>query len=168
MEEYMREDVVDQTGKIRYFAYENNMSVKSMSRKCPSAAYLGIAVLPDHRFIINEQGMATVIPKAASRVYGVLWLLSEPDEKTLDHYKRIGEGPYIKSIRDIEVAEGLTGKAMLYVSRNFVYGVPGKSYMDEILANAEKHHFPRHYINELKQWSKKDGPGEDETIVLPR
>jgi hypothetical protein len=168
MEEYLREDVIDQNGKVRYFAYENNMSVKSMSRKCPSASFLGVVKLPDHRFIINEQGSATVIPKAAARVYGVLWLLSEADEKTLDHYKRIGDGPYTKKIREIEVSEGETVKAMLYVSWNFVYGVPGKSYLDEILANAEKHNFPRHYINELRQWTKKDGPGEDETIVLPR
>jgi hypothetical protein len=168
MEEYMREDVIDQTGKIRYFAYENNMSVKSMSRKCPSALFLGVVILPNHRFIINEQGIATVIPKAAARVYGVLWLLGEADEKTLDHYKRIGEGPYTKNIRDIEIAEGQTAKAMLYVSRNFVYGVPGKSYLDEILTNAEKHNFPKHYISELKQWSKEGGPGEDETIFLPR
>lgn len=168
MEEYMRQDVLDQTGRVRYFAYENNMSVKTMGRKCPSAVFLGVVKLPDHRFIINEQGIATVIPKAASRVYGILWLLSESDERTLDHYKRIGDGPYIKNNRDIEIAEGRTAKAMLYVSRNFVYGVPGKSYLDEILATAEKHNFPSHYINELKQWSRGEGQEENETIVLPR
>ena len=160
MEDYNRADILDRDGMIRYFAYENNMSVESMARKCPAAVMLGISKLVHHRFIINEQGMATVIPKAASTVFGVLWLLTEEDEETLDRDKRIAEGPYIKSIREIETVKGRTTKAMTYVSSNFIYGLPGQCFMDDILDNAVRLHLPKAYINEIRRWTKASDSGD--------
>jgi hypothetical protein len=167
MEDYNREDILDRDGMIRYFAYENNMCVKSMALKCPSAVMLGVSKLVNHRFIINEQGMATVIPKAASTVFGILWLLNETDETKLDRDKKITEGPYVKSIREIETVKGKTTKAMTYVSTNFMYGLPGRGYIDEILINAAKHHLPKLYVNEIKKWAKAENRSDkDETALL--
>jgi len=159
MEDYNRADILDRDGMIRYFAYEGNMCVESMSRKCPSAVMLGVSKLVHHRFIINEQGMATVIPKAASTVFGVLWLLTEKDEETLDREQGIDEGPYIKSIREIETIRGRTTKAMTYVSSNFIYGLPGLRYMDDILDIAVRLHLPKAYIHEIRRWTKDSDPG---------
>lgn len=160
MEDYKRADILDRDGMIRYFAYENNMCVKSMVRKCPSAVMLGVSKLVNHRFIINEEGMATVIPKAASTVFGILWLLNETDEETLDRDKGIDEGPYIKSIREIETVRGRTTKAMTYVSTNFMYGLPGHGHMDDIIDIAAKLHLPKSYLNEIRRWSIDENAGD--------
>ncbi len=160
MEDYNRADILDRDGMIRYFAYENNMCVESMARKCPASVMLGVSKLVHHRFIINEQGMATVIPKAASTVFGVLWLLTEKDERALDRDQRIAEGPYMKSIREIETIRGKTTKAMTYVSSNFIYGLPGQHCMDDMIDNAVRLHLPKAYINEIRRWTKASDPGD--------
>ena len=68
-----------------YFAYGSNMDQEQMRQRCPEAAFVGTASLPGYMFIINERGVATVIPKADASVPGVVC--------AVEQRRRIGIGP---------------------------------------------------------------------------
>lgn len=101
---------------LLYFAFGSNLSTTQMRARCPGAAAVGLAFLPDYDFIINERGFANVVPSTTSSattttttttapttppspegddyrrggVYGVLYRLSSPAEKErLDRYEGV-------------------------------------------------------------------------------
>ncbi|KAL9584321.1 MAG: hypothetical protein Q9203_004702, partial [Teloschistes exilis] len=39
-----------------YFAYGSNLWLHQMSLRCPSSVYVGVARLPNYRWIINARG----------------------------------------------------------------------------------------------------------------
>ncbi|KAF7440626.1 hypothetical protein PC9H_000972 [Pleurotus ostreatus] len=82
-----------QTGLARpdvlYFGYGSNMWLEQMERRCPQSTYVGIAILEGWRWMINERGYANVVPSAEDHVYGLVYKLSEEDEKSLDVYEGV-------------------------------------------------------------------------------
>jgi hypothetical protein len=47
-----------------YFAYGSNLCVRQMALRCPDAGDPRPAVLPDHDWLINQRGVATLEPFA--------------------------------------------------------------------------------------------------------
>ena len=39
-----------------YYAYGSNMDMTQMETRCPDAEFIGLATLPQYRFLINERG----------------------------------------------------------------------------------------------------------------
>jgi gamma-glutamylcyclotransferase (GGCT)/AIG2-like uncharacterized protein YtfP len=134
-----------------YFAYGSNMSVSQMARRCPSAACRGNASLADHDFLINDRGFATIVPKAQSTVYGILWTLSESHIVSLDEYEGIEVGHYRKE--QIAVCfNGQTVVAMVYVATDSNPGIPEASYIECIVDAATAHGLTLDYIGRLAKW----------------
>jgi Gamma-glutamyl cyclotransferase, AIG2-like len=77
-----------------HFAYGSNMSPAIMRKHAPLAQPIGVATLPDHRFLIMAQGYASVAPLRAKTVYGVLWRLTPRDCVTLAAWENIAGGLY--------------------------------------------------------------------------
>lgn len=76
-----------------YFGYGSNLWLHQMSLRCPSSNYVGIARLESYRWIINDRGYANIVQttNASDVVYGLVYTLTEDDEKRLD----VNEGvPY--------------------------------------------------------------------------
>lgn len=65
-----------------YFGYGLNTNIRSMTYRCPGAALLGHAVLPNHRFRFAFH--ADVVPDDRSTVDGALWRLSDEHMLSLD------------------------------------------------------------------------------------
>ena len=59
-----------------------------------SAEPVGVATLPNYRFLIIAQGYASVAPLRAKTVYGVLWRLTPRDCVTLAAWENIAGGLY--------------------------------------------------------------------------
>ena len=68
----------------RYFAYGSNMVATQMHQRCPTAHDIGMARLGGWRFIINQEGHATIVPDPSAYVLGVLWSLTIACEAALD------------------------------------------------------------------------------------
>ncbi|KAF8316334.1 hypothetical protein DL93DRAFT_2078052 [Clavulina sp. PMI_390] len=83
-----------------------------MSLRCPSSPYIGVARLDGWRFIINQRGVATIVPSdpnsaddKGNHVFGLAYDLAEIDEETLD----INEGvpfQYIKEYMRVRLWDG--------------------------------------------------------------
>ena len=96
------------SGTLLYFAYGSNMNRNQMTFRCPDAEVAGTVQLSGYRLAFRENGggtgVATVLPEPDSFVDGVLWRISERDERRLDHYEGF---PYIqfpiarRNLRDI-------------------------------------------------------------------
>src|SRR5262245_23817551 len=102
----------------QYFAYGSNMVWEQMRLRCPGAQTLGIGKLRDYRFIINQQGVATIVPAATRTVYGVLWEITPSHERTLDDYEGLDDGWYYKALMDIEFSPTARQQSMIYIACN--------------------------------------------------
>src|SRR5436853_668250 len=75
---------------VLYFAYGSNMDWAQMNKRCPSARFVGIAALTEHRVGFTRRsvnrgcGVADVIPEAGRKVWGVVYEVSDLDLDRLD------------------------------------------------------------------------------------
>ncbi|EON66158.1 hypothetical protein W97_05401 [Coniosporium apollinis CBS 100218] len=75
-----------------YFGYGSNLWLHQMAQRCPTSEYLGVARLPNYRWIINDRGYANVVQcrvpsdtkDPVEEVYGLVYSLLENDEARLD------------------------------------------------------------------------------------
>lgn len=136
-----------------YFAYGSNMDVDQMANRCPDAILVGKASLHDHSFELDHTGVATVVERKGSQVYGVLWLISESDERNLDRYEGVGTGCYRKESLPILDSEGRSLPALVYISNRHIHD--GKTYrsgyMDNIIMNAKRLGFNAEYVRHLEE-----------------
>jgi hypothetical protein len=132
----------------RYVAYGSNMCRAQMAERCPAARLLGVAALPERRFLINRQGFATLVFAPAEQAHGVVWALNAEDERSLDRYEGVAEGEYRKET--VMLAEH--GEALIYIAANATPGKPLPAYLDGILTAAAAAGLPLAYRAELARW----------------
>lgn len=142
--------------KRLYFAYGSNMNEAQMALRCPDSKIVGIARLENYRFLINERGVASIAESQGKVVYGLLWSISESDEKQLDRYEGVGKGFYRKSTLSVAVQENQAVDALVYVASSNEPGKPRPGYMERILRGATSHNIPIANIEELKSWLETD------------
>ena len=107
-----------------YFAYGSNISSMQMRTRCPDSIFNGIGYLKDYDFLINERGVATIIPREGSIVYGLVWEVSPKDIESLDIYEGVRQGLYV---RKNDICININPEkilAFIYVSDNLAIGVP--------------------------------------------
>lgn len=67
------------------------MNRNQMTFRCPDAKVVGCVRLEGYRLAFrtngDRNGVATILPEPDSFVDGVLWRISERDERRLDHYE---------------------------------------------------------------------------------
>jgi gamma-glutamylcyclotransferase (GGCT)/AIG2-like uncharacterized protein YtfP len=131
-----------------YFAYGSNMDGAAMLRRCPRSKALGPARLMRHRFFVCADGYASVARDPHRVVWGVLWDLALADVPALDKYESIATGLYSKTLLPVITAWGQR-RAILYVARSTVPGVPKPEYMEGIVAAAAAAGLPEAYRREL-------------------
>ncbi|CAM3113212.1 replication protein [Mycobacterium intermedium] len=139
-----------------YFAYGSNLCVQQMAARCPDAADPRPAVLPDHDWLINQRGVATVEPFTGSQVYGVLWQISDHDLAALDS----AEGVPVRYRRDrLTVAtDNGPGPAWVYIDHRVTPGPPRPGYLPRIIDGARHHGLPQRWIDFLHRWDTTHWP----------
>lgn len=83
-----------------YFAYGSNMNLDQMAYRCPEAEVVGPVRLKDHKLAFRGAGFATILPCAGCSVEGVLWRVTETDERQLDRYVRNGYAGKVPTLKD--------------------------------------------------------------------
>ena len=138
-------------GVILHFAYGSNMSRAVMRRHAPGAEPVGVAALADHCIVITTHGHASVAPKRAETVYGVLWRLTPRDCVTLAAWENIAAGLYRAMTLPVRQA-GRRRMALTYVARARQTGRPKPGYMELVIAAALEWQLPQVYTASLRHW----------------
>lgn len=133
-----------------YFAYGANMDPRHMAECCPGAKRIGVAVLPDHEFVIAAQGFGRAAPSLGSDLPGVLWELTEADIAALDRFEGIAEGTYRQETGEVR-GEGTAHRVMLYQPTDPSPGRPRPDYVEGIIGVAEALGFPEAHLRRLRQ-----------------
>ena len=139
---------------ILHFAYGSNMSRIVMRKHAPDAQPIGVAALANYRFLITAEGYASIEPKRANTVYGVLWRLTPRDRTTLDAWENIAAGLYGAKILPVQQA-GRRRMALTYVARPRQTGLAKAGYMELVIAAALEWQLPRAYTQSLRRWLPK-------------
>ena len=132
-----------------YFSYGLNMDPDGMAGRCPRSRFIGLATLPDHRFQVTCQGVATVVSAPGHRVPGVLWRIAVADLPKLDGFEGVTMGIYGKRFVHVRL-DGRYCRALIYVARVSRPGFSGPGYMDAVVRAAEAAGLPQGHIATLK------------------
>jgi hypothetical protein len=124
-----------------YFAFGSNMVATQMHQRCPAARDMGIVRLDGWRFLINQEGYATIVPDQSAYVLSVLWSLTSACEAALDDYEEIATGLYTKVYIEIQDTP-----ALVYLATNALPGRPRAGYLEAIIAEAYRRGFDPAYI----------------------
>jgi len=128
------------------------MNHQQMIDRCPDVKFKNIGFVVGFKFLINQRGVATIVPKEDSLVYGVIWELSFLDIDYLDHYEGVSNGFYEKKIgAQIITPEGNLS-AFMYIATQSDSGSPRSGYLEKIINAAIKNNINKEYITELKTW----------------
>ena len=123
-----------------------------MRKHAPAAVAVGVASLPNHRFVITADGYASVAPIRAGVVHGVLWRLTPRDRVTLDLWESVPSGQYRAEILPVKLPGGRRAHALVYLARPRGGGRPKAGYMELVLAAARAWKLPPAYITSLQSW----------------
>ena len=135
-----------------YFAYGSNMHRPSMKRRCPGARAVGPAMLDGYRFFVGRDGWGSVMPSPGHTVHGVLWRLTPRDIAALHAYELLHQGLY--DVRYLPMRHGTRRvRAMIYILRRHVPGIPRPGYVEMIAAAARRWKLPEAYVRSVERWS---------------
>jgi iron complex transport system ATP-binding protein len=147
-----------------YFAYGLNMDPAGMQRRCPGAQCLGRARLPNHRFAINIEREATILPEVGAVTHGVLWRVSVRHEAVLDRFEDLAGGLYGKTQLLVYPDGQAAVQAMVYFARDPRPGQPREGNIRTITEAARVQRLPVDYQETLREWARGQVPGTAERM----
>ena len=114
-----------------YFAYGSNLSHEQMQKRCKKPKYIQKFFLENYKLFFcaigNNCGVANIIPKLGSQVFGGVWKISQSDENALDTYERFPK----KYTKDFFIING--EKVMFYIiKKQYSFKPPQRHYIDII------------------------------------
>ncbi len=146
--------------QIKYFAYGSNLDLAQMKIRCPSSELISKGSLSGYRLTFNRYssgwggGVADVIQDQDSKVWGLVFKLSNSDLKRLDSY----EGCYNDQTSLYERWKAVINTPKGQISDVWVYTVvekqkfvqPTLEYLQIIKDAAVRWNFPK--ITEVEAW----------------
>lgn len=138
---------------IHYFAYGSNLATRRLLQRVPQAQLLEVAILRQHRlcFHKNDKGQSGKCDIKWTEdhndiVYGVVYLISQDDRKTLDYYEGHGFG-YLSKTIEATTLNGDRFEALTYYAIDIdIVQQPYHWYKEHVLRGAREHKFPADYI----------------------
>ena len=149
------------------FAYGSNMDYDQMRRRCRSVRCVSIAVLRDHRLCFPRRrrrdgtGVAGVEPCKHSKVWGVVYEISESDVDSLDCHEGFSEkhkgcegsgNSYVREQHDVYANDEDRLTVWIYMAcKQESPPRPSKEYKQKIVSGARHWNLPAEYISGLEQ-----------------
>ena len=148
---------------IHYFAYGSNLATHRLLERIPEAQVHKVAVLKGHQlcFHKNDSGQSgkcdiKMTENHNDIVYGVIYLISQDGQKTLDYYEGHGFG-YLSKTIEITTLDGDRLDALTYYAIDIdEVQQPYHWYKEHVLRGAREHDFPAHYIEQIEQQASID------------
>lgn len=131
----------------RYFAYGSNMDATQMKERCPQSEKKEAAELSGYEFFINKRGVANIRLNKDKKVIGIVYDITEEDERKLDKCEGVQFGTNTKeNLQSIN--------SFYYLAKETDEGKPRDGYLEKIIKAGQDNEFPESYIDELKNWQK--------------
>ena len=150
---------------MEYFAYGSNMAADAMEEACPGHRVIGVALLDDHALMFNRRsvrthtGVADVVPRPGSQVWGVLFEIDDDCLTAID--RKEGEGwAYVREPVTVRVPEtGSEHRAITYVVREKEPAevTPSPEYLERLLDAARERGLPPDYVEALHRPTLPEG-----------
>lgn len=146
-----------------YFAYGSNMDWDQMRERCPSAQFVGKALLRDHKLAFTRKsvergcGVADIVPEKGQKVWGVVYEISERDKGRLDMCEGFDptrdQNAYwrrqVLVLLDGDEDKPLTAWTY-FAQKEQDPPPPSAAYLSLLLKGARHWHLPEEYIRELE------------------
>ena len=141
---------------VKYFAYGSNLDLPQMKRRCPSSKLISKGSLSGYRLTFNifssgwGGGVADVIQDQGSKVWGLVFELSDTDLERLDRYEGYHKdwtSLYERWKTVIDTPNGQVSDVWVYTvveKQKFVKPTP--EYLQIIKDAAVKWNFPKAYL----------------------
>jgi hypothetical protein len=146
-----------------YFGYGSNMNWEQMRGRCPSASFVGAAVLGDHKLAFTRKsvtrgcGVADAVRAEHGKLWGVVYEISDRDIGKLDQSEGYRPGRDKNSYwrRECFVLLGGDKQRPLTVVSYFAEPepnppLPNSEYKELIVSGARHWHLPTDYIASLE------------------
>ncbi|PHH76163.1 hypothetical protein CDD80_1757 [Ophiocordyceps camponoti-rufipedis] len=86
------------TSPRRYLAYGSNLHLEQMAQRCPNSTYLGLGILADYRWQINQRGYANIVAAKDHHIQGLVYEIDAADEARLDVNEGVAKKAYQKRL----------------------------------------------------------------------
>lgn len=149
-----------------YFAYGSNMDARELHKHCPSAEFVTVANLPDHRLAFSRYsaehntGLADAVPQHAHTVWGVVYDVPEMELGRLDRSeghdpgRPASENAYLRVQRHV-YRDGQEHEPIcvwIYLAnREPNAPLPNSVYKGLLVDGAKFWHLPPDYIEQLER-----------------
>lgn len=128
-----------------YFAYGANTNLDNMKHRCPKAKLVGNIILPNWELCFRN--VADIERKNNSKVYGVLWEITDDCEFSLDIYEGYPH-LYRKEYFPVRIKDtGEITDVMFYKMNSNQYGKPNESYYQTIRMGYLDNDLPLNYLD---------------------
>lgn len=127
-----------------------------MQERCSGSAPVEVARLADHRFVINQRGVATVVPARGSAVLGVLWTVTSDHIRSLDGFEGVAKGNYVREVVQVYPEDaGAVVDAWVYIACHSQPGRPRDGYLERVIDGARHFDVDASYVKEsLTPWGQ--------------
>ena len=133
-----------------------------MRQRCPSARFVGVAILRDHRRAFTRRsinrgcGVAAALPAVGQELWGTVFEMSDDDLAALDKSEGCQAGRDKNSYwrRECEVYRGGVDQPPISVATYFADRqpdppLPNRAYTGLILSGARRWNLPKLYTDQL-------------------
>lgn len=145
--------------KNLFFAYGSNMNAKQMAMRCSHPVRVSAAFLADYRLGFYghsaewDSGMETAVKERGSRLWGVVYALSDLDWEQLDLWQDArfdGTGRCFHYPVEVCDLRGSRYEARMYkLDVVSAMSLPSEGYMEHILDGARENKLPPSYLDAL-------------------
>ena len=147
-------------GPFLYFGYGSNLDLAQLRSHCPSAQFVSIARLADHRFAFTIEskhtwlgGVGDMQAAPGDEIWGALYVITAEDSRSLDDHMGLFHDPpaYRRTIVEVTTPAGDTVRCRSYtVAAPHLEGyLPSPAYRDLLVQGARAVGLPAGYLARL-------------------
>jgi gamma-glutamylcyclotransferase (GGCT)/AIG2-like uncharacterized protein YtfP len=142
--------------RVLYFAYGANLDLRRFRRRCPGAAVVGRARLPDYRLAFTRYsraekgGVADIVAHPGAEVWGALYQIDESCFRALDEYEGAPRAYRREAVVVIDDA-GVERAALAYIANKTGDFAPSREYLAQIARGARDHGLPDEYVRRIEE-----------------
>jgi hypothetical protein len=127
------------------------MDLAELSQRAPDPIFVTTARITSRRFIVNADGIPSMVPRRSYTVYGAVFDLDVPALTCLS--LRLGFPSMVERyggfVRD---PNGTLMVVEFHAARNHRVGRASPDCISAIVASAQHYGFPESYVEELCEW----------------